>query len=53
MTKVLVLYGSPRKNGNTSTLGKKFLQGLTDSGIEEVQEFWLNDLTIKPCQGCF
>ena len=53
MIDVLVLYGSPRKNGNTSTLAKKLVDALTDSGIRDVQEFWLNDLTIKPCQGCF
>jgi multimeric flavodoxin WrbA len=53
MTNVVVLYGSPHKNGNTSTLGKKVLQGLTDNGIDSAREFWLNDLTIKPCQACF
>jgi multimeric flavodoxin WrbA len=53
MANVLVLYGSPKKSGNTSTLGKRFLKGLSDGGIQDTQEFWLNDLSIKPCQGCF
>lgn len=53
MTNVLVLYGSPRKNGNSSTLGKRFVKALGDNGVQDVQEFWLNDLAIKPCQGCF
>ena len=50
MKKVLILYGSPNNIGNTATLGIKFKQGLIDGGIHDGQEFWLNDLFIKPCQ---
>ena len=50
----LVIQGSPKKNGNTATLTKRFLEGLASSGSEvEINEFWLNDLDIQPCQGCF
>jgi multimeric flavodoxin WrbA len=52
--KTLVIQGSPKKNGNTATLAAKFIEGLrSGSGGNEVSQFWLNDLTIKPCQGCF
>jgi putative NADPH-quinone reductase len=52
--KTLIFQGSPKKNGNTATLTKKFLDGLlSDGNNAEISEFWLNDLDIKPCQGCF
>ena len=50
---VLVLQASPRKNGNTAALVERFLAGLTEGGTQDVREFWLNDLDIQPCQGCF
>jgi multimeric flavodoxin WrbA len=53
MTRGVLLYGSPKKNGNTTTLGKHFAIGLHEGGIHDIQEFWLNELTITPCQGCF
>ena len=50
----LVLQGSPRKNGNTATLAKKFIQGFaSENPSTVVAEYWLNDLDIHPCQGCF
>ncbi len=52
--KTLVIQGSPNKDGNSATLTRRFLEGLTSCGREvEISEFWLNDLNIKPCQGCF
>jgi multimeric flavodoxin WrbA len=54
LMKTLVIQGSPKKNGNTATLAKSFLEGLAGGGREaDVSEFWLNDMDIKPCQGCF
>jgi len=55
---VLVLQSSPRKNGNTAVLVERFLAGLVEGGTHDVcardvHEFWLNDLDIRPCQGCF
>jgi multimeric flavodoxin WrbA len=51
---ILILQGSPKKNGNTATLAKKFREGLVGGGRKmDITEFWLNDLAIKPCQGCF
>lgn len=52
--KTLMIQGSPKRNGNTATLARKFLEGLVTDGREvDISEFWLNDLEIKPCQGCF
>ena len=49
--KVLILLGSPRKNGNTELLLKKIMQG-----IEQAHCSWelirLPELDIHPCIGC-
>ncbi|MFX0097466.1 MAG: flavodoxin family protein [Candidatus Hodarchaeota archaeon] len=50
--KTVVLYGSPRKDGNSATLTKYFLQGLRTNEINEIKEFYSNDLGISPCQMC-
>lgn len=50
---ILVLQGSPRKQGNTATLTHKVVDGLAAAGQTDVHEFWLNDMTIHPCQACF
>ncbi len=51
MTKVLIFNGSPRRNGNTSTLIKECVRAIKDSG-KEAEIFFLNDMNIKPCQFC-
>lgn len=51
MTKVLIFNGSPRRNGNTSTLIKECVRAINKSG-KEAEIFFLNDMTIKPCQFC-
>lgn len=50
--KALVLKGSPKKTGNTATMADAFTQGLYERGVQEIVEFSLNDLTIRPCQAC-
>lgn len=50
--KTVALHGSPRRNGNSDTLVKNFIKGLRASGNSEIQEFYANELNIKPCQGC-
>ncbi len=50
--KAIALHGSPRRNGNSDTLVSNFLEGLRASGHSEIQEFYANELSIKPCQGC-
>lgn len=50
--KIVVLNGSPRKNGNTSALVKKFTEGAEKSG-NTVTEFFLDSMDIHGCKGCF
>ena len=46
--KIVAIYGSPRRRGNTATLLKKTIEGARDSGAE-VEEIVLRDLKISPC----
>jgi len=46
--KIIAIYGSPRRKGNTATLLKKAVQGARDSGAD-VEEIVLRDLKISPC----
>ena len=50
--KAAVLHGSPRKGKNSDTLADSFLKGFIEAGDHQVQHFYLNELTISPCQGC-
>ena len=46
--KVLAIYGSPRRNGNTSLLLKRAVDGARAAGAE-VEEIVLRDLKLSPC----
>jgi len=46
--KVLGIFGSPRREGNTETLLKEFLRGCREVGAE-VEEIFLRELKISPC----
>jgi multimeric flavodoxin WrbA len=46
--KIVAIYGSPRRKGNTATLLKKAVEGARDFGAE-VEEIVLRDLKISPC----
>jgi len=50
--KIIILHGSPRKNQNSDTLVEYFERGLKINREKEVQHFYINELNIKPCQGC-
>lgn len=52
MKKILILNGSPRKNGNTSELVKYFTNGAEGAG-NEVTTFFLRSMNIHGCLGCF
>jgi len=47
-SKIIAIYGSPRRKGNTAALLKKAVEGARDSGAE-VEEIVLRDLKISPC----
>lgn len=49
--KIVILNGSPRKNGNTSTLVKAFTEGAESAG-HTVTEFFLDSMNINSCKGC-
>ena len=50
--KIVILNGSPRKNGNTSALVKAFTEGAESAG-HSVTEFFLDRINIHGCKGCF
>lgn len=50
--KIIILNGSPRKNGNTSALTSEFKKGAEESE-NTVTEFFLDSMNISGCKGCF
>jgi hypothetical protein len=51
MNKVIVVNGSPRKDGNSDILAQKVVDGARDEGAD-VELIYAADLSIKPCTGC-
>jgi multimeric flavodoxin WrbA len=49
--KIVAVLGSPRPQGNSSTLARAFLQAAGERGAE-VTEYLLNQLSYQGCQGC-
>jgi multimeric flavodoxin WrbA len=50
--KVLIIFGSPRKNGNTHILVEEACKGLAVNGTS-TETFYLNEMQIKGCQACY
>ena len=48
---VLVVLGSPRKNGNSSTLAARISRWARSAGAK-VETLFLQDLNINPCRAC-
>ena len=48
MVKILAVYGSPRREGNTSLLLRECVKGVRETGAE-VEEVFLRDLRMSPC----
>jgi len=46
--KIIAIYGSPRRRGNTAVLLKKAVEGARAAGAE-VEEIVLRDLKMSPC----
>jgi multimeric flavodoxin WrbA len=46
--KIIAIYGSPRRKGNTATLLQRAVEGARDDGAE-VEEIVLRDLKMSPC----
>lgn len=52
--KIIAINGSPRKNGNTATMCKHFLEGATSAGSNiETSLIHLSDYVYKGCISCF
>ena len=51
MYKIIGIAGSPRRNGNSTTLTRQVLQGAAESDAEP-QTIYLNGLTFRGCQAC-
>ena len=49
--KMLIVLGSPRKGGNGETLARKIAAAVEEGG-GTVEYIRLNDMNIRPCQGC-
>jgi multimeric flavodoxin WrbA len=50
--KILVLLGSPRKKGNSTTLAEKIIAG-AEAGGATVEKIYLHGRQISPCQACY
>lgn len=49
--KIVLLQGSPNKNGSTNILAENFSKGAKEAG-HDVIRFDVEDMNIKPCTGC-
>ena len=49
--KILVITGSPRKNGNSDTLADNFIKGATEKG-HSVIKFESAFKKVHPCMAC-
>jgi multimeric flavodoxin WrbA len=49
--KILIFMGSPRKEGNSTTLAQQVAAGAEAAGAE-VESFFLHDLSVQPCNAC-
>ena len=52
MKKILILSGSPRKDGNSDLLCSEFMRGAQESG-NEVQKIFVRSKKIVPCNACY
>ncbi len=51
MKKVIGIFGSPRKEGNSDTLLSRALKGAAEGGAD-VERIIIRDLKIAPCNSC-
>lgn len=50
--KILILSGSPRKNGNSDLLYNEFMRGALESG-NEVEKIRITEKKVSPCSACY
>ena len=51
MAKILILNGSPRRNGKTISLMNAFTEGAKEND-NEIKEDYITSMNIRPCIGC-
>ena len=49
--KIILLQGSPNKNGSTDILAENFIKGAKEAG-HQVTRYDVAQMNIKPCTGC-
>ena len=49
--KILIVKGSPRKNGNSAVLAGQVAAGAEAAGAE-VESFYLHGMNVQPCDAC-
>lgn len=52
MKKIVVLNGSPRKQGTTAALAEEITKTAAEQGAE-IKSYYLNGMNIKGCQSCY
>ncbi len=50
--KVLILLGSPRKNGNSAALAEQIGKGAESAGAD-IESLFIQGMDIKPCSACW
>ena len=50
MANILILNGSPRKNGATASLMKAFMEGAKENNV--IREDYIQGMEVKNCLGC-
>jgi multimeric flavodoxin WrbA len=50
--KIIVIYGSPRQESNTTFMAKILQKVVDPAGEAELVEVWANEARVSPCQGC-
>jgi multimeric flavodoxin WrbA len=49
--KILIFMGSPRREGNSSTLARRIAEGAEAAGAE-VESYFLHEMNVQPCDAC-
>ena len=50
--KIVVVYGSARKNGRSVQTAKHILEQI-QRPEDKVQEYWTSQMNLQACMGCF
>ena len=48
---ILIILGSPRRNGNSAILAEQVSKGANANGVN-IETIYLHGMIIQPCQGC-